>query len=108
MKEIAAIGSTRLSGSPPTRARPSNPSRPVSVLVEVDTKLRLQELAASLGDGDRAVGLAALDPAQLEQPLSEGRTEAAGDVQLALAPVEAAAHDGSPPAREPLQLDLER
>src|SRR5919197_6645364 len=108
MNEIAAIGSTRRSGSPPTRARPSNPSRPVSVLVEVNTELRPQELAALLGDGDRAVGLAALDPAELEQPRGEGCTEAAGDVQLALAPVEAAAHDGSPLALEPLQLDLER
>ena len=56
---------------------------------------------------DRAGSFAAPDPAELEEPVREGCAERAGDVELALAPVQAAADDRTAQLLEGRQIDAE-
>src|SRR5438876_11858611 len=111
---MATIGRTRRSSSPPSVARPTWRRRPGPVsagvlkVADVDPEAAAEELASLGGDRHRPVGLPALDPTQLEEPLRERRTERAGDMQLALAPVEAAADEGAAALRQGAEVDSER
>src|SRR5439155_5431829 len=59
-------------------------------------------------DFDRAIALAPPDPAELEEAVRESRSESAGDMELPLAPVEAAADDRSSLRLELREIDSKR
>jgi len=80
---------------------------PVRHGVEQRAALELQE-AAFVDDDNRAVSIATPDPPELEEAVRESRSESAGDVELPLAPVEAAADDRTALRLELRQIDSER
>src|SRR5439155_1048402 len=101
VNEIAAIGSTRRSGRPPTMACSALAVR------EVDVELLPEERVSLFGDGDRAIRLAPLDPAELEEACCECGAEPTCHVQFPLAPVETPANDRASPPLEALEVDAE-
>src|SRR5207253_2138423 len=64
--------------------------------------------AAPVDDLDGTVALASTNHAEIEEPARQGRAQPSGDVQLSLAPVETATHDGTPFSLELGEVDPER
>ena len=73
----------------------------------IDAQLIREACAAPRCHLDRPVGFPSLDPAELEEPVRERSAQRPRHVELALAPVEAAADDRPPQPVEGHQIDTE-
>src|SRR4029453_2963304 len=73
----------------------------------IDAQLLREACASPRCHLDRPVGLSSLDPAELEEPVRERGAERPGDVEVPLAPVQAAADDRPPRPLDGRQVDAE-
>lgn len=76
--------------------------------MELHAELAMEERPALVGNRDRTVAGTTLDPAELKEPRDQRRTESAGDVEVPLAPVETAAHEGPSMPLQRVEIDPER